>query len=332
VPGIDIAAVRELWVAAVIIALVGYAESISIGKAIATRTRERLDPNAELVAQGGINLASSALSGFPVAGSFTRTAVTFTSGARTQLAGVVAAGLLVLTLLVATPLFTYLPRAVLAAIVIVAVTSLVDLKGMRETFATNRDDGLALAVTFVATLALGVEPGLLTGIGFSLALHLYRTTHPRIVEVGKVDGSTIYRDVHRHATATQPGTVILRLDAPLTFMSSRALEDRVLSLLATRPDLGHLVLDCSAMVAIDATGAHALHALREELDEAGVILHLAIVRSPVRTTLTDAGLWEDIARGQTHPDLDAAVACAASARAHPSGDSTEGARRPLWTS
>jgi sulfate permease, SulP family len=338
-PAVDLTVVRQLWVAALTIALVGYAESISIAKAIATRTRERLDPNAELVAQGGINLASGVFSGFPVAGSFTRTALTFASRAHTQLAGLVAAGILVVTVVVAAPLFSHLPRAMLAAIVIVAVVGLVDVQAVRESWATNRDDGVALVTTFAATLGLGVEAGLLTGITFSLGLHLYRTTHPRIVEVGRVKGSTIYRDVHRYPTTVHPGIVVLRLDGPLTFMAARSLEDRVLSLIADRAELDHLILDTSAMVSIDATGSHALHALREELDDAGVLLHLAIVRSPVRETLQRAGLWADVTGGHTHPDLDAAVACAL--RPDPPDppdppddpeDRTESPRRPQWTS
>jgi sulfate permease, SulP family len=328
-PALDREAVGQLWVAAITIALIGYAETISIAKAIATRTRERLDPNQELIAQGAINLSAGVFSGFPVAGSFTRTAVNFASGAATQLAGVLAAGLLALTLLVATPLFFHLPRAILAAVVIVAVIGLVDVRGAIEAYRTSRDDGVALLTTFTGTLVFGVEPGLLVGVAASIGLFLYRNARPRIVEVGRVEGAGVYRDVARYPTVPRPGTMVLRLDAPLTFMSARSLEARVLALIADRPDLRHLVLDASAMVAIDATGAHTLHALREDLEEAGVDLHLATVRSPVRDTLQRAGVWDDITRGHDHADLDEAVDCTSGAA---DGPEPTDQRSPLWTS
>jgi sulfate permease, SulP family len=330
-PVLEREAAGQLWLVAVTIALVGYAESISIAKAIATRTRERLDPNQELIAQGAINLASGSFSGFPVAGSFTRTAVSFASGAATQVAGLAAAAIVALTLLVATPLFFHLPRAILAAVVIVAVTGLVDVRGAIEAFRTSRDDGVALLLTFTATLGLGVEQGLLAGIACSLALYLYRGARPRIVQVGRLVGAPVYRDVNRYHTIPRPGVVVLRLDAPLTFMSATALETRVLGLIASQPELDHLVIDASAMVAIDATGAHLLHVLGEELHDAGVTLHLATVRSPVRETLERAGMWEDIARGHDHPDLDGAVACAGRDAPIPPA-SADDQRSPTWTS
>jgi sulfate permease, SulP family len=313
-PALNVDAARQLWASAVTIALVGYASSISVGKAIAMRTRERLDPTQELVAQGGINLAAGVFSGFPVSGSFSRTAVAFSAGARTQLAAVVAAFGVSIAVFFLTPLLFHLPVTILAAIVFVAVIGLVDVRGAVGTFRTNRDDGVVLGATFVTTLVIGVETGLLTGIAVGLVATLYRAARPRIVEVGEVEGERIYRDVQRYPTIARPGVVTLRLDAPLTFMNAKSLEDRVLELIGDGGALRHIVLDASAMARVDATGVQTLRRLHEDLDEAGIGFHLATVRSPVRETLQRAGAWEEVAGGHAHPDLAEAVACCQSSQ------------------
>jgi sulfate permease, SulP family len=294
---------RALLAPAAIIAAISYAESISIAKAIAARSRERLDPDRELLGSGAANLASGLVGGFPVAGSFTRSAVLHDARARTQLAGVVAAVVVVLTLVVLTPVLEPLPRAVLAAIVLVAVIGLVDVRAARETFRIDRADGAVLVATFVATLALGVELGLLTGVGLNLAVHVARGMRPAMVELGRVPGTRLYRNVGRYPTVTDPQGVVLRLDGPLDFLSVQQVTSRLRKLAVERPELRWLVLDASGVTGMDSSGVHALHDLQEHLAEAGVALHLCTLRGPQRDAIQRAGLWETLVEGTCHPDI-----------------------------
>jgi sulfate permease, SulP family len=301
---------RALLAPAAVIAAISYAESISIAKAIAARSRERLDPDRELLGSGAANLASGLVGGFPVAGSFTRSAVVHDARARTQLAGVVAAVVVVLTLVVLTPVLEPLPRAVLAAIVLVAVIGLVDVAAARATFRVDRADGGVLVATFVATLALGVELGLLTGVGLNLAVHVARGMRPAMVELGRIPGTRLYRNVARYRTVTDPNGVILRLDGPLDFLSVQQVTSRLRKLVVERPELTWLVLDASGVTGMDSSGVHALHDLQEHLAEAGVALHLCTLRGPQRDVIERAGLWETLIAGTCHPDIVHALAAA----------------------
>jgi sulfate permease, SulP family len=301
---------RALLAPAAIIAAISYAESISIAKAIAARSRERLEPDRELLASGAANLAAGVVGGFPVAGSFTRSAVVHDARARTQLAGVVAAVVVVLTLVVLTPVLEPLPRAVLAAIVLVAVIGLVDVGAARATFRVDRADGAVLVATFVATLTLGVELGLLTGVGLNLAVHVVRGMRPAMVELGRVPGTRLYRNVDRYPTVTDPHGVILRLDGPLDFLSVQQVTSRLRKLAVERPELHWLVLDASGVTGMDSSGVHALHDLQEHLAEAGVALHLCTLRGPQRDVIQRAGLWETLIAGTCHADIVDALAAA----------------------
>jgi sulfate permease, SulP family len=303
----------EVWAllpAAAIIAAISYAESVSIAKAIAARSRERLDTTRELYGSGAANVAAGLVGGFPLAGSFTRTAVAHDAKARTQLAGVVCAIVVVLVLVVLTPALEPLPRAVLAAIVIVAVIGLVDVGAVRSTFRVDRVDGGVLVLTFLATLALGVELGLLTGVGVSLAVHVVRGMRPALVVLGRVPGSQVYRNVERYPTVTDPSGVILRLDGPLDFLSVQAVTGKLRRLAVDRPELAWLVLDASGVTGMDSSGVHALQDLQEHLAEAGVALHLSSLRGPQRDVIARAGLWDELIEGTCHPTIDGALAAA----------------------
>lgn len=299
---------RALLPAAGIIAAISYAESVSIAKAIAARSRERLDTGRELVASGAANLAAGLVGGFPVAGSFTRSAVVHDARARTQLAGVVAAVVVVLTLVVLTPVLEPLPRAILAAIVIVAVISLIDVPAAASTWRVDRADGFVLLVTFAATLGLGVELGLLTGVGVNLAVHVVRGMRPALLVLGRVPGTRLYRNVDRYPTVTDPSGVILRLDGPLDFLSVHQVTGRLRRLAADRPELSWLVLDASGVTGMDSSGVHALHDLQEHLAEAGVALHLATLRGRQRDVIRRAGLWDALIEGTCHADIGTALA------------------------
>jgi sulfate permease, SulP family len=308
IPDVGLDDVRALVGPALAISLVAYAESISIAKAVAGRTRDRLAPNRELLASSAANVAAGGVGGFPVAGSFTRTAVVHDAGARTQLTGVIAAVVLLLTVVLLAGVLEPLPRAILAAIVIMAVISLVDVRGAIGTFRVDRLDGFVLATTFGATLALGVELGLLVGVGVNVAGHVARGMRPALTELGRVQGTTVYRNVERYTTVTDPDGVVLRLDGPLNFLSVQDVTGRLRSLAADRPHLRWLVLDASGVTGMDSTGVHALHGAQHDLREAGVELHLATLRGPQRDLIARAGLWDELIEGSCHADIPAALA------------------------
>ena len=308
VPTMTGEAIRPLLGPAVVIALVAYAESISIAKAVAGRTRERVFPNRELLASGAANATTGMVGGYPVAGSFTRTAVVYAAGGRTQLAGVVAAAALLVTVGLLTGLLEPLPRAVLAAIVVMAVIGLVDVRAAISTFRVDRLDGVVLLTTFVATLALGVELGLLAGVVVNLGGHLRRGMRPALTELGRVHGTTVYRNVERYPTVTDPSGTILRLDGPLNFLSVQEVVARLRSLAATRPELEWLVLDASGVTGMDSTGVHALRGVQQDLADAGVELHLATLRGPQRDLIARAELWTELIEGSCHTDVAEALA------------------------
>jgi SulP family sulfate permease len=292
---------------AVTIGVVAYAEGISIAKVIARKTRERIDPNQELVATGAANAASGLFGGFPIAGGFYRTAANFQAGARTPLASLITAAVLAIAVLWFTPAFTYLPRAVLAAVVIVAVLSLVDVRDAIATWRARPIDGVTLAVTFLASLLIGIEPGLAIGVGFSLAVFVYRSATPHTTELGRVEGSVELRNIARYPTQRAPGVAVVRMDGPLFFASANRLQDRVGEVVAAREDLRAVILDASAITDLDASGAHALAELAGDLELAGVELHLATVRGPVRDVLQRAAAW-DLRGDRIHASLADAVA------------------------
>jgi SulP family sulfate permease len=306
VPEMNGSLLADLLPIALTIAVVAYAEGVSVAKAIARRTRERVDANQELVATGAANAASGVFGGFPIAGGFSRTAVNHQAGARTPLASIVTAAMLTVAVLWLTPALYYLPKAVLAAVVVVAVAGLVDVGDAIETLRTRLSDFAALSVTFLATLFVGVEPGLAIGVGFSLVLFLYRSSSPHTTELGRVEGTHEFRNVDRWPTRTARRIALLRVDGPLFFANIKALEDRVADVVARRPAVDSIVLDASGIGDLDASGAHALAELDDDLDASGVVLHLATVRGPVRDVMHRAGLWDAMA-DRIHPSVQDAV-------------------------
>lgn len=308
-PGVDASLVGAIAPTALTIAVVAYAEGVSVAKAIARRTREKVDADQELLATGASNLASGMFGGFPVAGGFSRTAVNHSAGARTPMASLVAAAVLTVAVLWLTPALHHLPKAVLAAVVVVAVAGLVDWRDAVATYRTRRADFAALVVTFAATLLVGVEPGLAIGLLFSLALFVHRSAHPHTTELGRVEGTATLRNVDRWPTRTCERIAVLRVDGPLFFASTRSLEERIAALLADRPQLDTVVVDASAIGDLDTTGAHLLSDLDEDLAESGVTLRLATVRGPVRDVIRRAGGWDRLA-DRIHPSVEAAVRAA----------------------
>jgi sulfate permease, SulP family len=308
-PAVDLADLQSLLVPAVTIALLSFMEGISVAKAIAAKTRERVDSSQELIASGGANIAAGVFQAFPVAGGFSRTAVNHQAGARTPVASLVTAGTVAISVLLLTPLFTYMPRAVLASIVIVAVAGLVDVRGARRAWRTDRWDFSMLTVTFVATLGLGVEIGIGVGVTASLLLLVARTARPHITELGYVPALGRYRNVARYPAATHPRVLLVRVDASLLFATAPAITRRLAQLVEARDGrLEAMVLSAEAVGDIDGDGVDVLAELEHDLATHDVELHLATVHGPVRDALTRTGHWQRwCAQGRTHECIEEAL-------------------------
>ncbi|KPF49265.1 sulfate:proton symporter [beta proteobacterium AAP121] len=284
-PSFEIAVWQPLLLPALLISVVGFVESVSVGQTLAAKRRQRIEPDQELVALGASNVGAAFTGGLPVTGGFARSVVNFDAGAQTPAAGVYTALGLLLASLFLTPALFYLPQATLAATIVVAVLSLVDFSVLKHTWGWSKPDFAAVATTLAGTLLLGVEAGLVLGVGVSLALFLFRTSRPHIAEVGRVPGTEHFRNVLRHAVQTSPRVLSLRVDESLYFANARALEDRINDEVASRPALAHVLLQCSAINDIDASALDSLQAIHQRLHDAGVQLHLSEVKGPVMDRL-----------------------------------------------
>jgi SulP family sulfate permease len=281
----DMALWKELAIPALLISIVGFVESVSVGQTLAAKRRQRIEPDQELVALGAGNLSAAFTGGFPVTGGFARSVVNFDAGAQTPAAGVFTALGITLASLFLTPALYYLPQATLAATIIVAVLSLVDFGILKRTWAYSKADFLAVLATLGGTLGLGVEAGLVIGVSVSLALFLLHSSRPHIAEVGLVPGTEAFRNVLRHAVKVSPELISLRVDESLFFANSRALEDRVNNAVASNPHLKHVVLQCSAINSIDASALESLETIEKRLRDSGVTFHLSEVKGPVMDRL-----------------------------------------------
>jgi SulP family sulfate permease len=282
----------ELAPAAMTIVFVAFIESIAIAKWVAARERYDVDANQEFRALGLANVAAAFVSGYPVTGGFSRTAVNYQAGARTPLASIITAALVGLTLAFLTPLLYFLPKAVLAAVVIVAVSGLVDPREAVRLFRLKPTDGGSLVLTFLATLALGVETGVLIGVACSLALFIWRSAHPHAAEVGYLPAEDAFRNVKRFPDArTYPNVLILRIDASLYFANLRFVEDWLRTQAAKRDALEYVVLDLGGVNDMDAVAVTTLEQLMEDYSHRGVRFALAGMKGPVRDLVGRAG-WE----------------------------------------
>jgi sulfate permease, SulP family len=291
-PGFSLQVWERLAPTALTLALVTYLEGITIAKALASKRREKVNPNQELVATGFANLGAAFTGGHPVAGGFSRSVVNYTAGARTGLASIITGLLVAFSLLFLTPLFFYLPQATLAAIVVVAVIDLIDVESLRRTWNYNRADSASLAATFFAVLILGVEGGILVGVGLALALYLWRSSRPHIAVVGRMGDSEHFRNVQRHTVSTLPHVLALRVDESLYFANAQYLESYILESIADQPEIRHLLLIGSAINFIDASALETLEHLVIELRDAGVQFHLAEIKGPVMDRLVKCGFLQ----------------------------------------
>ena len=280
--------ISSLAVSALLISLVAYVESLSIAKVLANRRRQRIDPNQELIALGAANFCGGLSSGMPVAGGFSRTMVNYAAGARTQLASIVTALLVALAVLAFAPLLAHVPKAALAAIIIVAVVRLIDLRGAVSIWRYDRIDGAVLSVTMIGVLFLGIEEGLGIGIAVSLASLALRAARPHVAILGRLRGSEHFRNVRRHQVETWPQLLLMRVDENLNFANASFLESAIAAELAARHDLRHVILVMSSVNAIDSTALEALERVAVSVREASVSLHLSDVKGPVMDKLKRA--------------------------------------------
>jgi SulP family sulfate permease len=285
---------QVLFMPALLISLVGFIESVSVGQSLAAKRRERIDPDAELRALGLSNLGAGLTGGFPVTGGFSRSVVNFDAGARTPAAGILTAFGLAFAALFLTPWLFHLPQATLAATIIVAVLTLVDFSVFARTWRYAKADFIALFLTFSLTLVVGVEAGLIAGVAASIMLLLYRTSRPHIAVVGQVPGTEHYRNVLRHKVIVQSAILGLRVDESLYFANARFLEDTIAAQVAMRPGLKHVILQCSAINDIDASALESLEIVNTRLIAADVKLHLSEVKGPVQDRLQRSQLLTEL--------------------------------------
>jgi sulfate permease, SulP family len=288
-PEFSTSLVQSLALPAFLISVVGFVESVSVGQTLAAKRRQRIEPDQELIGLGVSNLAASVSGGFPVTGGFSRSVVNFDAGAETPAAGAYTAiGLAVATLFL-TPLLAYLPQATLAATIIVAVLSLVDLSILKRTWTYAASDFAAVMATILLTLGVGVEAGIVAGVALSILLHLYKTSRPHIAILGRVPGTEHFRNIKRHDVQTDDTLLSMRVDESLYFANARYLEDQINARIAGQPLTKNLVLVCPAINDIDLSALESLESINARLKDAGVTFHLSEVKGPVMDKLKRSG-------------------------------------------
>ena len=298
-PPFDAGLWTMILVPALLICIVGYVESISVALTLAAKRRQRVDPDQELIALGVSDVGAAVSGGFPVTGALSRSVVNFDAGAQTPAAGAFTAVGVALATLFLTPLLFFLPKAVLGAIIISAVLSLVDFDALKHTYAYSKADFAAMAGTILLTWLEGVEAGLILGVALSIFLHLYATSRPHVAVVGQIPGTASFRNVARHAVVTDPEILSLRVDESLYFPNARFIEELVNDAVAANPAIRHIILECPAVNTIDASALESLEAINRRLKDGGVTFHLSEVKGPVMDRLKRSHFLEELT-GKVH--------------------------------
>lgn len=299
-PPLDMTLMRALLPSAVLISFVGFVESVSVAKVLASRKRQKIVPNQELVGLGAANLGAAFSGGFPVTGGFSRSSVNFQAGANTPVASIITAVLVAVTVAFLTPLLHDLPNAVLASIIMVAVVALIDVETLRHAWRYSKADALSLVGTFAAVLVFGIETGLAIGVAIAIVLYLWRTSRPHVAVIGRVPGTEHFRNYLRHDVLRSKAVTAARIDESLVFANAAWLEDWALGFVADNPESKHLVLNCAAINFIDGSALEVLERLEEELGTAGVTLHLADVKGPVLDRLKTSGFVDRLGAKRIH--------------------------------
>ncbi|MEW6416343.1 MAG: SulP family inorganic anion transporter [Pseudomonadota bacterium] len=308
-PTLEMDKLGPMFSAALVIALVGFMEAISIAKAMAARTKQRLDPNQELIGQGLGNLAGSVSMSYPTSGSFSRSAVNMNMGATSGLSAVFTALIVLVTLLFLTPLLYHLPQAVLAAIIIMAVGGLVNIEGVRHAWRAHKHDGIAAIVTFVATLffAPHLDNGILVGAGLAIVLFLLRTMKPRVALLGRYSDGTL-RDIKVNPDLpTSEHIMAMRYDGSLYFANVSYFEDTVLEALAERPKVKYVLIVGDGINQMDASGEEVVHHLVERLRESGITLVFSGLKKQVIDVMRQTRLIEAVGENNIFATEDQAI-------------------------
>lgn len=303
-PEFSLESVGLLFPDVLAILFVGFMESISVAKLIALKGRYKIDSNQELKGLGVANMVASCFSACPVTGGFSRTAVNYQAGARTGLASIITGMLILLTLVLLTPLFYYLPDTVLASIVMVAVLGLVDIKQAKHLFKLKRVDGWTFALTFMTTLTVGSDKGILIGMVFSLLVFIWRSARPHTAELGYLEKEDIFRNITRYPEAkTYPEALILRIDASLYFANMGFVEDLVSKRLIERPDVKWVIFDLSGVNDVDAVAIDTLEGMMVNYRDRGIQFLFAEMKGPVRDLVNRAGWERKYGEGFQSPSL-----------------------------
>lgn len=294
-----------------VIALVSYMESIAVAKAIANKRGYKIDANKELIGLGMANLGGSFFQSFPTTGGLSRTAVNDQAGSTSTVASLISAALIAITVLYLTPLFYYLPGAVLAAIIIVAVFGLFDAAEMKHLWRTDKRDFAMLMITFAATLGLGIEEGIAIGVIMSLGMVIYRSTRPHVAELGRLGKTSKFKNIERYPDAViHPDVLIFRFDAPLYFANASFFREELDARINKRRDeLKLVILDAASMSGIDSTGTEAMEKLVKEMHGIGVEIYIASATGPVRDSMRNSGMMEHLGEDHFFFDVADALRC-----------------------
>jgi len=285
-----------LFSSALVISLVAFMEAISIAKAMAAKTKQRIDPNQELLGQGLANVIGSLSHAFPVSGSFSRSAVNLNAGARSGMSSVFASIVVLSTLLFLTPLLYHLPQAVLAAVIITAVSGLINFVAIKHAWQAHKHDGIAAGVTFVATLAFAphLDSGILLGAAVAILLFLYRSMTPRVALLGRHSDGTLRDTLVYPDLPTGQQMVAVRFDGSLYFANVSYFEDAVLGAVASRPDAKVVLVVGNGINQLDASGEEVIHHLLDRLKDAGVSLVFSGLKKQVVDVMRATGLLDAI--------------------------------------
>ncbi|OSY86952.1 sulfate transporter [Tenacibaculum holothuriorum] len=295
IPEIDFDLIGELMPIAITLVMVGYLETISIGKSLEAKQDEyRINPNQELIALGLSNMAGSLFKAYPSTSSFSRSAINEEAGAKTGMSSLVSVAIVILTLLFLTPVFYHLPKTVLAAIIIVAVFNLISVREAVRLFKANNLDFWLLLATFIATLVFGIEYGILAGVGLSLVVLIFRTSRPYVTELGKVPNSDFYRNKNRFEDVlVEEEVLVFRFDAQLFYANSSYFRDRLEEMtLKKGAALKLIVLDAESINRVDSTGVEMLKERVKYYTKKGINFYFAGVKGPVRDALFRGGMLE----------------------------------------
>ncbi len=284
-PPLQAAAFYALAPSALLISLIGYVESVSVGKILGGRRQQKIVPDQELIGLGVANIASALSGGFPVTGGFSRSIVNFDAGAETPAASFFTAIGILLAVLLLTPMLAWLPNATLAAIIIVAVMNLIDFSILRLTWVYSRTDFIAVLTTIAVTLLFGVETGVSCGVIASLLLHLYKSSRPHIAEVGEIAHTGHFRNIKRHIVETHPSILSLRVDESLYFANASYIEDEIFRTLQSRQGIRNVILLCAAVNEIDLSALEVLITINKRLQAMQTGFHLSEVKGPVMDAL-----------------------------------------------